>query len=323
MQRNVAPPPGFRLEPAGIRWFLSEFRLYKKHMALCLMLLPVVAYFIIFRYIPMGGLIIAFKDYKLGLGILKSPWNGIENFRYAFSTVTFRRSLVNTLYISVYKTIFGFPMPIILAIFLNEIRHIRFKRTIQTISYLPHFLSWVVVAGLFMNILSPNVGMLNYILTQWFGLSKPIYFLGNNTTFRPTLVVTDIWKNVGWGSILYLATIAGIDPSLYESAVCDGATRFQRIRYITLPSLLPTITILLILNLGSILDAGFDQIFNLYNTAVYPTGDIIDTYVYRYGLGEMRYAFGTAVGLFKNSIGFILVIGTNAVARRISEYGLW
>ena len=317
------PQLSLRAAPTGTRWFVSEFKLYRKHAALCVMLLPVIAYFIIFRYIPMGGLMIAFKNYKLGLGILKSPWNGTANFKQAFSTVTFRRAFGNTLYISLYKLGFGFPMPIILAVFLNEIRHMRFKRTVQTISYLPHFLSWIIVAGIFRNILSPNTGMVNYVLVNWFGLAKPIYFLGTNNTFRSTLVVTEIWKGVGWGSILYLATISSIDPALYESAMCDGATRFQRILYITLPHLAPTITILLILNIGGILDAGFDQIFNMYNSAVYATGDIIDTYVYRYGLGEMKYAFGTAVGLFKNAIGFMLVIGTNTLAKRISEFGLW
>jgi len=301
--------------------FINDFYLYKKHAALAVMLLPVIAFFIIFRYIPMTGIAMAFKDFRIGLGIWASPWNGLDNFRLLFSMVSFRRAVTNTVIISLLRIIWGFPAPIILAIFLNEIRHIKFKRTLQTISYLPHFLSWVIVGGILINILSPTTGIVNQIL-GWFGIG-PFFFLGHNDYFRGTLVVTEIWKSVGWGSILYLATIAGIDTALYEAAMCDGAKRLQRIRYITLPSLMPTITILLILNIGSILDGGFDQVFNLYNPAVFATGDIIDTYVYRIGLVDMRFALGTATGLFKNGIGFVLVLITNAIARRISDNGLW
>ena len=328
LQETVIQPPiepGKMLKQRGAGWvkFVSDFFLYRKHAALALMLLPTIAYFVIFRYIPMVGLQIAFKDYKMGLGIWGSPWNGLQNFTRAFNTPTFARALWNTIVISVYKTVIGFPAPIILALMLNELRHMRFKRVVQTISYLPHFLSWIVLAGLFMNILNPNTGMINYILTNWFGLEKGIYFLGNASYFRGTLVVTDVWKGVGWGSILYLAGISGIDPGLYEAAICDGAKRWQRIWYITLPCLAPTITIMLILNVGGILDAGFDQVFNLYNSAVYSTGDIIDTYVYRYAFQQMQYSFSAAVGLFKNGIGFLLVIGTNYIARKISDNGLW
>ena len=206
---------------------------------------------------------------------------------------------------------------------MNEVTHLRFKKTVQTISYLPHFLSWVVLAGMFQQLLSPNNGAVNAVLRDVFGVKESIYFLGSNTYFRGTLIGTDLWKNVGWSSILYLATISGIDPTLYEAATVDGATRWQCTRYITLPSLVSTIVIMLILSVGSIMDAGFDQVFNLYNSAVYKTGDIIDTYVYRYGLGEMKYSFATAVGLFKNVIAFVLVLGTNLVARRISGEGIW
>jgi putative aldouronate transport system permease protein len=177
--------------------------------------------------------------------------------------------------------------------------------------------------GIFNQILSPNTGALNFVLTKYFGLKKTIYFLGDNRWFRPTLIATDIWKNVGWGTILYLAVIAGIDPELYEAAVCDGATRLQRMRHITIPALMPTISILLILNVGGILDAGFDQIFNMYNSAVLETGDIIDTYVYRAGLGSSQYSIATAVGLFKNIIGFILLMGTNKIAGRLGGRGIW
>ena len=309
-------------ESAFSRW-LRGFAGYRKYGALTLMFLPVVIYFFIFKYIPMGGIVIAFKDFIVTKGIFGSEWVGLENFEKAFRLATFRRSITNTLTISGLKLLFGFPAPIILALMLNEVTHLRFKKTVQTISYLPHFLSWVVLAGMFQQLLSPNNGPVNAVLRDVFGVKESIYFLGSNDYFRGTLVATDLWKNVGWSSILYLATIAGIDPTLYEAATVDGATRWQCTRYITIPSLVSTIVIMLILSVGSIMDAGFDQVFNLYNSAVYKTGDIIDTYVYRYGLGEMKYSFATAVGLFKNVIAFVLVLGTNLVARRISGEGIW
>ena len=307
---------------AFTRW-LRGFAGYKKYMALTLMFLPVVVYFFIFKYIPMGGIVIAFKNYKIKEGIFGSAWCGLDNFTKAFATPTFARSVQNTLIISGLKLLYGFPAPIILALMLNEVTHVRFKKTVQTISYLPHFLSWVVLAGMFQQLLSPSNGAVNAVLKQYFGLKESIYFLGSNQYFRGTLIVTDIWKNVGWSSILYLATISGIDPALYEAATVDGASRWQCTRYITIPSLVSTIVVMLILSIGSIMDAGFDQVFNLYNSAVYQTGDIIDTYVYRYGLGDMKYSLATAVGLFKNVIAFVLVVGTNLITRRISGEGIW
>ncbi len=305
--------------------FLRSFVGYKRHLTLTLMFLPVVVYFVTFKYVPMGGIIIAFKDYKIKQGILGSAWSQplFANFIKAFNTPTFARSVTNTLAISGLKLLFGFPAPIILALMLNEVVHERFKKAIQTITYLPHFLSWVVLAGMFQQLLSPNNGAVNAVLQRVFRMKDSIYFLGDNRYFRGTLIVTDIWKNVGWSSILYLATIAGIDPMLYEAATVDGATRLQCTRHITLPSLAPTIVVMLILSVGSIMDAGFDQVFNLYNTAVYQTGDIIDTYVYRYGLGDMKYSLATAVGLFKNVIAFVLVVVTNMIAKRISGSGIW
>ncbi len=309
-------------ESAFSRW-LRGFAGYRKYGALTLMFLPVVIYFFIFKYIPMGGIVIAFKDFIVTKGIFGSEWIGLENFEKAFRLGTFRRSVTNTLTISGLKLLINFPAPIILALMMNEVTHLRFKKTVQTISYLPHFLSWVVLAGMFQQLLSPNNGPVNAILRDVFGVKESIYFLGSNEYFRATLVVTDLWKNAGWSSIIYLATIAGIDPTLYEAATVDGATRWQCTRYITLPSLASTIVIMLILSVGSIMDAGFDQVFNLYNSAVYRTGDIIDTYVYRYGIGEMKYSFATAVGLFKNVIAFILVVGTNLITRRLSGEGIW
>lgn len=304
------------------RW-LYGFTGYRKHYELVLMFVPVIVYFVIFKYIPMAGIVIAFKNYKINQGMFGSAWCGLANFTKVFATPTFARSVRNTLTISALKLLFGFPAPIILALMLNEVAHARFKKSVQTITYLPHFLSWVVLAGMFQQLLSPNNGAVNAVLRDVFGVKDSIYFLGDNRYFRGTLIVTDIWKNVGWSSILYLATIAGIDPALYEAATVDGATRWQCTRYITIPSLVSTIVVMLILNVGSIMDAGFDQVFNLYNSAVYQTGDIIDTYVYRYGLGDMKYAQATAVGLFKNVIAFVLVVGTNLITRRISGEGIW
>lgn len=303
--------------------FWGQFKLYKKHAPLCIMLLPVIIYFIIFKYIPMAGLTMAFKDFQIAKGIWASPWVGFKYFEKAFSSRTFMRAFGNTLAISFLKILFGFPMPIILALMLNEVRSRRYKKVIQTVCYLPHFLSWVVVAGLLTQLLSPNNGAVNHFLTSCLGFEKPIYFLGDNAYFRGTLIVSDIWKDVGWGSVLYIATIAGISPDLYEAAVVDGANRWQRLMNITLPLLMPTVTIMLIMRVGGVLDAGFDQIFNLYNSAVYKTGDIIDTFVYRYGLGDMQYSFSTAVGLFKNVIGFIMVVGTNAITNKLNGNGIW
>ena len=285
------------------------------------MFIPVIAYYLIFKYAPMYGIVLAFKDYSIRKGILGSPWVGFTVFEELFATHTFVRAFRNTVIISLLRWVFGFPMPIILALMLNELKNLRFKKTMQTISYLPHFLSWIILTGLFTQLLSPTNGPINYIISLLGG--KPIYFLADNAWFRSTMVITGIWKEIGWGSIVYLATIAGIDTELYEAAECDGATRWQKMFRITLPLMKPTIVILLIMNCGSILEAGFDQIFNFYNSAVYETGDIIDTYVYRRGIGDMEYSISTAVSIIKNVIGFILVTGTNFIAKRLGEGGIW
>lgn len=302
--------------------FIAGFKGYGKYWELTLMFLPIVIYFFVFKYIPMGGIMMAFKDFKVRLGLFDSPWVGLENFRMLFATNTFGRAVQNTIHISFMRILFGFPVPIILALLLNEVRSKGYKKAVQTVTYLPHFLSWVVLAGLFQQLLSPNNGAVNSILNTLFGM-EPIYFLGDNKYFQGTMIVTAIWKGAGWSSIIYLAAISGIDPSLYEAAKCDGAGRFKSMRYITLPCIATTIVVMLIMEVGSILSAGFDQIFNMYNAAVYETGDIIDTYVYRFGIGQMKYSMGTAVELFKNGIGFLMVIGTNWISKRISGNGIW
>jgi putative aldouronate transport system permease protein len=300
---------------------ISSFKGYIKYWPLSIMLLPVIAYFVIFHYVPMYGIVLAFKKFDLSKGILGSPWVGLDNFKTLMGTSTFLRAFRNTVIISGLKLLCGFPMPIILALLLNELKNLRFKKVVQTVSYLPYFLSWVILAGLFIQFLSPSNGVVNYILGL-LGI-KPIFFMADNNWFRTVLIITDVWKGMGWGSIIYLAAITGINPELYEAAECDGAKRHHKIWYVTLPLLAPTISVLFILNVGGIMSAGFDQIFNMYTTAVYETSDIIDTYVYRYGLGKMQFSLATAVGLFKNVIGFALVIITNALSKRISDNGIW
>ncbi|NSW90424.1 MAG: sugar ABC transporter permease [Firmicutes bacterium] len=269
----------------------------------------------------MYGIVIAFKNYKFRLGVFGSPWIGFENFRTMFRGVDFFNVFRNTLIISFYKLIFTFPAPIILALLLNEVRNRAYKKTIQTISYLPHFLSWVILAGVFMQLLSPSQGPINYIIKSLGG--KAIYFLGDPKWFRTTLVATSVWKGIGWGSIIYIASISSINPELYEAAYIDGANRFVQTIKITLPSIVPVITIMFILSTGSLINDDFDQIFNLYNPAVYDVADVISTYTYRMGLVQMQYSFSTAVGLFKNIISFLLIMITNYITSRFSEYGIW
>lgn len=300
---------------------LDSFYSYRKHFPLVVMFLPAIIYFFVFKYIPIYGITLAFKDYNISKGIMGSEWVGLEHFTKLLRSSTFTRSVRNTIIISFGKILFGFPAPIILALFLNEVKNLRFKKVVQTISYMPHFLSWVILAGIFHQFFSPSNGVINNILGM-LGI-EPIYFMASNEWFRTVLVATSVWQGVGWGTVVYIAAIAGINPEYYEAAECDGASRFQKMFKITLPLLAPTIAVLFILRVGSVLDAGFDQVFNLYSKVVFETGDIIDTYVYRLGLGNMKYDQATAVGLFKNAIGFVLVVITNFVSKKLSGSGIW
>lgn len=297
-----------------------------KEMAKCkylyLLIFPAVVLVFIFSYIPMYGVIIAFKDYRLMQGILGSSWAGLYHFRVMFAGYSFYEVLLNTVVISLYRIIFGFPAPILLALLLNEMRHVLFKRVVQTISYLPYFLSWVVLAGIFSTVFALDRGFINLLL-QLAGLEQ-IDFLISVQWFRTVLISTGIWQSFGWSSIIYLAVIAGINPELYEAAEIDGASRLRRAVSITIPSLIPVICILLILNLGGLFSAGFDQIYNLYSPSVYRVADVIDTYVYRQGLVNRDYSYATAVGLFQNVIGFMLIIGANFIVKRFNrDYGIW
>lgn len=299
----------------------NRWKPYWKNRYLFLIFLPAILYYAVFHYAPLYGIQMAFREYDFSKGILGSPWVGLQNFIDLFSFKSFCDVLRNTVLIGLYKFVWGFPMPIVFAILLNEVKNTAFKKSIQTISYLPHFLSWVVLGGVFTQLLSPNGGPVNAII-KGLGFNS-IHFLASPKYFRTVLVCSSVWKNIGWGSIVYFAALAGIDPQLYEASYIDGANRFHRMWYITLPSLAPVVTIMMIMNVGTIINDDFDQIFNLYNTAVYEVADVISTYTYRVGLVEMNYSLGTAVGLFKNVIAFILILTANSIAKRINDYALW
>lgn len=285
-----------------------------------LLILPTVAYFVIFAYVPMIGLQIAFKDFKVFAGMWESPWVGFEHFRTIFSSPKFPELIRNTLLISTYRIVFGFPVPIIFALLLNEVRKVWFKRGVQTITYFPHFLSWVIFAGITVNILGPT-GIVNTVLVDAGG--DRVNFLTNPDTFRSVLVFTGVMKEFGWGAIIYLAALSGIDSNLYEAARVDGARKLRQIWHITLPGLRPVMAVLLVLSLGNLLDAGFDQVFQLYNGAVLEVADIIDTYVYRVGLLDAQFEIATAVGLFKGVIGMIMIVSANMVLRKLGQRSIW
>jgi len=280
-----------------------------------MLVLPAIAFLFVFCYIPMYGITLAFKDLKPLEGILGSPWVGFKHFKRLFDAYSFWEVVRNTLMITFGKLIFSFPMPIILAIFINEIRNEKVKKLFQTASYLPHFLSWVIVSSIAATILGLQ-GPIAAVV-EWFG-GEPKDLLSYPQYFRPIVIITDIWKGVGWSSIIYLASITGINPELYEAAEIDGAKRQQKIRYITLPGIKSTIITLFIMSVGGIMSAGFDQIFNMYRTTTMSTGDILDTFVYRHGIYQADYSYGTAAGLFKNVIGFLLLLSTNAVVKKLT-----
>jgi putative aldouronate transport system permease protein len=310
---GAAGLPALRKRSLGSRYWDNRF--------LVALFLPGILYFLVFRYIPIYGLVIAFKDYTFSEGIMGSPWIGLDVFREMFASRGFWEVFKNTIVISALQFVTGFPAPIIFALLLNEIGALRPKKAFQTISYLPHFVSWVILAGLFTQFLSPSTGPIN-ILIQTFG-GKPIYFMADPQWFIFVLVVTEVWKSIGWGSIIYLAAISGIDGEMYEAASIDGAGRWIKMKAITLPSLSPVITIMLILAIGKLVNDNFDQIFNMYNPAVYKVADVMSTYLYRKGLEDMEYSLATAVGLFKNVVAFAMVIGANALAKRINDSGIW
>ena len=288
---------------------------------LYVMLLPTIVWLVLFLYKPMYGLQIAFKDYSIFRGIAGSPWIGLEHFERLFASDQFLRALKNTVVISFYTLLFGFPVPIILALMFNEVLSKTYKKTAQTIVYLPHFISSVIIAGIVITAFSPSAGIVNTIL-EWFGLD-PVYFLTRPEWFRPIFVGTGIWQEAGFQSIVYLAAIAGVSPTLYESAVVDGASRWQMMWRITLPCILPTIIIMLIIRIGNILEVSFEMIILLYQPATYETADVVNTYIYRQGLQSGQYDFAAAAGLFNAVVAFVLVTTANAISRRYSRTSLW
>jgi putative aldouronate transport system permease protein len=271
--------------------------------------------------VPMYGVLMAFKDFNFAKGIVHSPWVGFDNFKYMFGLSDFYKVFWNSFYLGVLRIVFGFPLPIILALLLNEMRGLAYQRVTQTVIYLPHFISWVVIGGILVNFLSPAWGLVNIFLKQ-LGVD-PVFFLADPHYFRPVVVLSSIWKESGWGSIIYLAAIAGINSELYEAASIDGANRLQKLWYVTLPGIKSTIVILLILRLGQVMNNGFEQIFVLQNPMNLDVSEVFETYAYRVGILGGRFSFGTTVGLFTSVIGLIFLLAGNRVAKLLKEDGIW
>lgn len=306
--KSLSPERGFK-------------KAFKRDWELYLLLLPGVLFFLIYKYLPMWGYVIAFQNYSPFLSIFGSKWVGFEHFATLFAEEKFWQILRNTLLISFYKLVFFFPAPIIIALLLNEIRLQLFKRTIQTVIYLPHFVSWVVVAGMTYVILGTQGGIVNEFIRAIGGTE--ISFLTSESLFRTLIVSQSIWKEAGWGTIIFLAALAGVNTQLYEAAIVDGANRWRLLWHITLPSIKSTILILLILRLGDTLDVGFEQIFLMVNSMTYGVGDVFETYVYREGLVGGKFSYTTAIGLFKSIVGLVLVVGANWIVKKSGEEGVY
>ena len=300
----------------------NTWKKLKKTKYLQLMIIPGIIYFIIFHYIPMYGIIIAFKDYNMKLGILGSRWVGFENFVRFFNHHHFFRLVRNTFLLNLYNLIWSFPAPIILALFLNEVRNLTYKKIVQTVSYLPHFISTVSVVGIIFMLLSPQGGLVNNVLGKLFNI-EPIYFVAEPKWFRTIFIVSGIWQNVGWDAIIYIAALTAINYELYEAATIDGASRFKQMLHISIPGILPTISIMLILRIGGMMSSNTDKVLLLQLPITYEVSDVIGTYVYRRGLVMSEYSFSTAVDLFNNVINIILLVIANTVSRKVSENSLW
>lgn len=293
----------------------------KKFWPYYVMVLPGVIFFLVFKYIPMLGSMIAFQDYSVFKGFFGSDWVGLKHFKALITYPDFKRIFTNTLVLGLCKTVLIFPIPVILSLMLNEVKNLKVKKAIQTAVYVPYFLSWVIVGGLVFDIF--GVGGLFNNIRNFFGLDT-LLAMQKESWFRPIYILSSIWKETGWGTVVYLAAISGIDPSLYESAAIDGASRFARMKYITFPLLIPTVLTLFLLSIGSFLELGFEHVYNLLTPMTYSVGDIFDTYVYRVGIQKAQYSFTTAVGLFQSTIGLILVVTFNKLSKKFSDDGgLW
>lgn len=297
--------------------FIRDFKLNK---LLYIMMIPVLAYYIVFHYAPMYGAIIAFKDYSPMKGIIESDWIGLRHFQDFFGSYYFWRILLNTVIISVYSLIFMFPAPIILALLINEVRHQGFKRVVQTVSYMPYFISLVVICGMITDFTNSN-GVINTVFS-WLGYDGAA-MLQKPELFRPIYILSEIWQKIGWESIIYIAALMGIDQEQYEAAKIDGASRLKQMLHITLPGILPTITIMFILRMGNMLNVGFEKIILLYNPVTYETADVISSFVYRKGLLEFGWSYSTAVGLFNSLVNLMLLISANYISRKVNDSSLW
>ncbi len=301
--------------------FRNLFRSIWRQRWLYFLMLPTLIYFLIFKYGPLWNAQIAFKDFKPLLGVMGSPWVGFKHFETFINSFYFTDLIRNTIIFSLAKLVLGLPLAVICAIALHETWFVRFRTFVQTMIYLPHFLSWVIMFGVLLVILSPGNGLINEIIKRFGG--DPIPFLTSPDSFRWVVILSDVWKETGWSTILYLAALLGISPDLYEAAAVDGATPLQRIWYISIPGILPVIVLVTLLRMGHILEAGFNQIFVLYSVPVYSVGDIIDTWVYRQGVLQFQFSLATAVGFFKGVIGLVLILVANRVAKRVAQQSLF
>lgn len=302
----------------------STGKILSQEWPLHLMLLPAVILLLIYSYCPMVGLLIAFQDFVPSKGwmlFFKSEWVGWENFRYIMQMPGFTQSLINTLIIAIWKIAASIFFPLVLALLLNEVKNKVFKKTVQTIVYIPYFFSWVILGGILIDILSPTSGIINKLIVSLGGHS--VNFLANLSTIRPVLITTNIWKEIGYNTVIFLAALTNIDPTLYEAASMDGAGYTKQMFHITLPSLLPMILLVTVLGMGNVLNAGFDQVFNLYSPVVYEKADIIDTFVYRVGMNELQYSVSTAIGLFKSVVSFILITTSFRLAKKYAGYQIF
>lgn len=295
------------------RWHNSKY--------LMLLFLPALIYYLLFKYVPMFGILISFKDYNTFKGVWASEWVGLKYYSLFFHSPDFLKLLKNTVLLGISKVVFGFPAPIILALLLNEVRRAALKRFVQSISYLPHFISNVVVVSMMFLFLSPTSGLVNNVI-QWFGYDA-MNFMQNEDYFRAIYILSEIWQHVGWETIIYLAALSAIDPQLYEAARVDGANRRHQLLHITIPGIRPAIIILFILNIGHVLDIGFEKVLLMLNPSIYATADVLSTYVYRTGIQSMNYSYATAIDLFSSIINLIFILTANWISRRTSETSLW
>jgi len=312
---STAKPAFEVLKRNGLR------KILRRDGALHLMLAVPAILIFVYNYLPMSGIVIAFQKYKPALGLLRSKWIGVDNFITLFATSGFKQATVNTIIISTGKIVMLLVVPVIFSLLLNEMHLMPIKRTIQTVIYLPNFISWIIMSGIIIQILSPSTGLVNKALS-YVGV-EPIFFLGSNQWFRPVIIITSIWKNFGYSTIVYLAALAGVDPTMHEAAMIDGAGHWKRMWHVTLPCVTPTIILVATLQIGNILNAGFEQIFNLLSAVTMETGDIIDTLVYRYGMENAQYSIATAAGLFKSAISTAMMIISYRLAYKFSGYKLF